>query len=87
MAATKTIVATETHKRKDWTIVLTGTGKESRDATVKALSVLDAKGLKIVSGASPFAESKRRKPKAKVQALPLLYDIDMPPTTDVHGRE
>jgi|SRR5690349_9710812 len=78
MASTKVVVATESHKRKDWTIVLTGTGTESRNLTVKLLSIMETKGIKIVSGASPFKETaQRRKPKEKAQPRmePQMIDV------------
>jgi len=75
---TKTIVATESHKRKDWTITLTGTGEESRNQTVKLLSILDTKGFRIVSGSSPFADPKKKRPrKAKATEQPLLQALPL----------
>ena len=78
MASTKVVVATESHKRKDWTIVLTGTGTESRNLTVKLLGIMESKGIKIVSGASPFKETaQRRKPKEKAHRAtePQMVDL------------
>jgi len=75
---TKTIVATESHRRKSWTITLTGTGEESRSAAVKALSVLEVKGFRIVSGSSPFADPKKKRPrKAKATEQPLLQALPL----------